>query len=878
MRPEHWLFTIPLRLRSLFRWAQADQELDDELRDHLERKTEEYVAQGMTHQEARRHARLDLGGIEQTKEKCRDARRVNWIQDFAQDLHFSLRVLRKSPGFTAVVILTLALSIGANTAIFSIVNAALLRPLPYPDSDRLVTLCMTEHNLGAGLLSDPDYAELQSQNKVFVETAAFHSDTKNLTGNGTPERLLGADVTASLFPLLGAQAAVGRVFGAETQKAGYENVVVLSHRLWERRFGSDPAVIGKTIALDNTPYTVVGVMSAAFEFPKQSDFWAPLVLTNDHNASDQVLARLAPRVSLERAQSNWAVVSARLDMVHKVGEAMRLVYLKDAMVSDIRYGLFVLMGAVGFVLLVGCANVAGLLLARSATRQREMAVRKALGAGRGRIARQVLTESLLLSGVGGVLGVLIAGWGRNALVSIMPRTVASPGVLERMISVSIDPWVLAFTAIISVVTGCVFGLAPALQAARRDSAAALKGSAAALGPGAALGNARNLLVVGEVAMTVVLLVSAVLLIKSFFGLLEINPGFNPDNVLTMNLELPETKYENESQMRSFHDAMLEKVSVLPGVKSAGTVSFGLPMTGSGLTGDFTIEGRPPSPDDYAWKLVVSPDYFKTLAIPLVQGRFFEKSDGPNSQPVAVVSKSFARHVWPDGNALGHKVRVFEGTPWYSIVGIAGDVLQSGLGKEPPLNIYFPYDQAPRSFLMNSISLVVRTGEAPTAMTNAIRQVVQSADPQMPVFDVASMEELVSASISEPHFNALLLGSFAALALILATVGVYGNVSYSAAQRTHEIGIRMALGAQKGDILRIVVGQGIILALLGVAIGIVGALALTRFLVSLLYGVKPTDPLTFTAVSVILTSVAVLASYIPARRAMRVDPMVALRYE
>jgi predicted permease len=871
--------SILRRITNLFHRSKLDQEIEAELRTHIEMRTADNIAAGMSPEEARRDALLRFGNRAVLKERVTAADAQMFLDSLWQDLCYGLCQLRRNPGFTAVAVVTLALSIGANTAIFSIVNAALLRPLPYPDSDRLVTLWMTEHNLGAGPLSDPDYAELQSQNKVFVETAAFHSDTKNLTGNGTPERLLGADVTASLFPLLGAQAAVGKFFGAENQKAGYENVVVLSHRLWETRFGSDPAVIGKTVALDNTPYTVVGVMSAAFEFPKQSDFWAPLVLTNDrHNASDQVVARLAPGGSLERAQSNWAVISARLDMVHKVGEAMRLVYLKDAMVSDVRYGLFVLMDAVGFVLLVGCANVAGLLLARSATRQREMAVRKALGAGRGRIARQVLTESLLLSGIGGVLGVLIAGWGRNALVSIMPHAAASPGVLERMISVSIDPWVLAFTAIISVVSGCVFGIAPALQAARRDSAAALKGSAAALEPGAALGNARNLLVMGEVAMTVVLLVSAVLLIKSFFGLLEINLGFNPDNVLTMNLELPETRYQNESQMRSFHDSMLEKVSVLPGVKSAGTVSFGLPMTGSGLRGDFTIEGRPPSPHDYAGKLVVSPDYFKTLGIPLVQGRFFEKSDGPNSQPVAVVSESFARRVWPDGNALGNKVRVFEDTPWYSIVGVAGDVLQSGLGMEPPLNIYFRYDQAPRSFLMNGISLVVRTGEAPTAMTNAIRQAVQSADPQMPVFDVASMEELVSASISEPHFNALLLGSFAALALILATVGVYGNVSYSVTQRTHEIGIRVALGAQKGDILRIVVGQGITLALLGVAIGIVGALALTRFLVSLLYGVKPTDPLTFTAVSVILTSVAVLASYIPARRATRVDPLVALRYE
>ena len=801
------------------------------------------------------------------------------MRNLIQDLRYGLRILAKTRSFTAIAIVTLALSIGANTAIFSVVNGVLLRPLPYPDSDRLVTLWMTVHNPGPGPVCDPDYAEWRSENKVFDEMAAFHGDTKNLTGSGIPERLLGADVTASLFPLLGARPAIGAVFGPENQKAGHENVAILSHRLWERQFGSDPAEVGKTITLDNTPYTVLGVMAAGFEFPNQTEFWSPLALTNEcHNASNQVVARLSPGVTLERAQSDWAVISARVDMEHKVGESMRLVFLKDAMVSHVRYGLLVLLAAVGFVLLVGCANVAGLMLARSAGREREIAVRKALGAGRGRIARQVLTESVMLSGLGGLLGLILAGWGRDALVSMLPQTVAYPGILGRMVSVKIDPWVLAFTAIISIMTGCIFGLAPALQASRRDSVAALKESGTALRSGGRFGSARNIFVVGELALTVVLLVSAVLLIESFRYLLAVNPGFNPENVLTMNLELPETKYQKEAQMRAFHDAMLEKVSALPGVRSAGTVSFGLPMTGGGLTGDFTVEGRPSSPYDYARKLVVSPGYFKALAIPLTKGRFFENSDGLGTLPVAIVSESFAQRVWPDGNALGHRVQVFEGTPWYTIVGVTGDVRQSSMWNEPQLNIYFPYAQAPRSFLMSSISLVVGATEKPLSMTNAIRKAVQSADPDMPVFEVASMEELVAASVSEPRFNALLLACFATLALMLAAVGVYGSVSYSVTQRTHEIGIRMALGAARNDVLKMVVEQGMTLTLVGVGIGVLGALALTRFLAGLLYGVKPTDPASLAFVAVLLSVVALAASYVPARRATKVDPMVALRCE
>jgi putative ABC transport system permease protein len=805
-----------------------------------------------------------------------------------QDVKYGLRMLAKNPGFTVVAVLTLALGIGANTAMFSVTNAVLLEPLPYKDAARLVTLWETNTPWGAGPWSvcDPGYVEWRTQNRVFEDMAAFHGMTSNLTGVGEPERLLGSAVSPNLFRLLGVRPMLGRAFLPEEERSEHGNVVLLSHQLWERRFGSDPTVVGRAITLGGRSFAVVGVMPANFRFPNESSFWEPLVLSTDcSNAMDQIVARLKPGITLERARNDVAVIGHRLDQQAHGAEARQptfsFVFLRDAMVSNIRPALFILMVAVGFILLIACANAANMLLARTTVRQREIAIRIAVGASRGRILRQLLTESLLLAVVGGCLAVLLAAWCRDSLVSLMPQSLGQPGIISsRIAAVNIDARVLGFTLLASLGSCLLLGLAAALQTLRADTNLSLKESATTSTPGVRLLGLRNLLVIGEFALTLVLLASAGLLMKSFVRLIEVDPGIQPQNVLTMNLELPPTKYQTETQMKAFHDAVMERTSALPGVRAVGTVSYGLPLGDGGLLGDFEIEGqRDQSVHLMASKLVVSPDYFRALGIPLLQGRSLDEHDTSQSQPVAIVSESVARRFWPKGDAPGKRLSLgWQGSPWYSVIGVAGDVKQMGPQKEAPLIIYVPYSQAPRDFFLSFMTIVARTDSDPLSMGNTMRRAVQSVDRDIPLFDVASMEQLVHKSVASPRFNAFLLACFAALALALAVVGIYGVMSFSVAKRTHEIGVRMALGARRDDVLKLVVGQGFRLTLIGVAIGIAGAFALTRFLSSLLYNVRPSDPLTFIGVSLILTAVALLASYIPARRATKVDPMVALRYE
>ena len=806
-----------------------------------------------------------------------------------QDLRYGLRMLTKDPGFTAMAVLTLALGIGANTAMFSVANAVLLEPLPYKRAGRLVTLWWTNTAFGSsapGSVCDPDYVQWRTQNQVFEDMAAFHGMTSNLTGVGEPERLLGSAVSPNIFHLLGVSPLLGRTFLPEEERAEHGNVVLLSRQLWERRFGSDPAVAGKSITLDGTSFAVVGVMPANFRFPNESSFWEPLVLSHDcSNAMDQVVARLKPGITLERARNDVAVIEHRLNQQRRRADTgqptFSFVFLRDAMVSNIRPALLVLMAAVGLVLLIACANVVNMLLARATARQREMAIRSALGAGRGRILRQLLTESALLAVAGGSLAVIFAAWCRDSLVSLMPQNLALPGVISsRIAAVNIDARVLGFTLLASLGSGLLLGLAAALQASRADTNLSLKESASTSTPGIRLLSLRNLLVIGEFALTLVLLASAGLLMKSFVRLIELDPGIQPLNVLTMNLVLPSTKYQTETQMKAFHDAVMQKMGALPGVRAVGTVSYGLPFGGGGLLGDFEVEGqREMSAHLMASKLVVSPGYFRALGIPLLQGRSFDDHDSAQAQPVAIVSDSVARRFWPKGDAPGKRVSLgWQGSPWYSVVGVARDVRQMGPQKEAPLAIYVPYSQAPRDFFLSFMTVVARTDSDPLSMANTLRRAVQTVDPDMPLFDVASMEQLVYKSVASPRFNALLLACFAALALTLAVVGIYGVMSYSVAQRTHEIGIRMALGAQQEDVLKLVVSQGLRLTLIGEVAGILGALGLTRFLSSLLYSVKPSDPLTFVVVSLGLAGVALLASYVPARRATKVDPMAALRYE
>jgi len=806
-----------------------------------------------------------------------------------QDLRYGLRMLTKDPGFTAMAVLTLALGIGANTAMFSVANAVLLEPLPYKRAGRLVTLWWTNTAFGSsapGSVCDPDYVQWRTQNQVFEDMAAFHGMTSNLTGVGEPERLLGSAVSPNIFHLLGVSPLLGRTFLPEEERAEHGNVVLLSRQLWERRFGSDPALAGKSITLDGTSFAVVGVMPANFRFPNESSFWEPLVLSHDcSNAMDQVVARLKPGITLERARNDVAVIEHRLNQQRRRADTgqptFSFVFLRDAMVSNIRPALLVLMAAVGLVLLIACANVVNMLLARATARQREMAIRSALGAGRGRILRQLLTESALLAVAGGSLAVIFAAWCRDSLVSLMPQNLALPGVISsRIAAVNIDARVLGFTLLASLGSGLLLGLAAALQASRADTNLSLKESASTSTPGIRLLSLRNLLVIGEFALTLVLLASAGLLMKSFVRLIELDPGIQPLNVLTMNLVLPSTKYQTETQMKAFHDAVMQKMGALPGVRAVGTVSYGLPLGGGGLLGDFEVDGqREMSAHLMASKLVVSPGYFRALGIPLLQGRSFDDHDSAQAQPVAIVSDSVARRFWPKGDAPGKRISLgWQGSPWYSVVGVARDVRQMGPQKEAPLAIYVPYSQAPRDFFLSFMTVVARTDSDPLSMANTLRRAVQTVDPDMPLFDVASMEQLVYKSVASPRFNALLLACFAALALTLAVVGIYGVMSYSVAQRTHEIGIRMALGAQQEDVLKLVVSQGLRLTLIGEVAGILGALGLTRFLSSLLYSVKPSDPLTFVVVSLGLAGVALLASYVPARRATKVDPMAALRYE
>ena len=798
-----------------------------------------------------------------------------------QDVRYALRQLRRSPGFTAVAVLTLALGIGANTAIFSIFNATLLRPLPYKDPGRLVILWSTILRWGfsgPGSLTDPDYVQWQQQNQVFEQIAAFRGQTSNLTGRGIPERLAGSMATASLFPLLGVPPELGRVFSAEEQLPGHENVVLLSHGLWARRFGSDPDIVGKPITLDGKSFTVRGVMSARLQFPNEADFWTPMVLTSDRsNAMDQIIARLKPDVTIERAGQDITLIAHRLNPDSSI--QLSLAFLNDKAVADIRPALTVLLAAVGLVLLIACANVANLLLSRATARQKEIVMRRVLGASSLRIVRQMLTESVLLAAVGGILGLLLALATRNRMASLVEQSMAQPGAIHRIVAMDVDVWVLAFSLLVSVATGILFGLAPALQISKADAQSSLKVSGTKSASGVRSQQVRSILIVGEFALTLGLLVGAGLLLKSFARLLDVDPGLAAQNVTILNLELPEIRYRTDVQMRAFHSAVLDRISALPGVHAAGSVGYGLPFGEGGIQGDFTLQGQTEPPRGItASKLVVSPDYFRALGIPLKEGRAFDQSDTGASQPVVIVSQSFARRFWPGRSAVGQKINPgFRETGWCSVVGVVGDVKQEGLANDAPLTIYMPYSQGP-TFLLSFMAIAIRTNGAPLSVVNAARAQVQSVDPEIPVFGVSSMEKLISKSLSEPRLNSVLLAAFAGLALVLAAVGIYGVIAYSVTQRTHEIGIRMALGAGPHSMTSLMVGKGARLALAGIGLGLVAALALTRLIANFLFGVTATDPATFVGVSLLLALVGLAGCYIPARRAARVDPMVALRYE
>jgi putative ABC transport system permease protein len=882
MRPEHWLFTIPLRLRSLFRWAQADQELDDELRDHLERKTEEYLGQGMTQEGARRRARLDLEGIEQTKEKCRDARRVNWIQDFVQDLHYGLRMLRKSPGFTTVAVLTLALGIGANAAIFSVVNAVLLNPLAYKDPDRLVTIL----HYGTSPVSPANYLDYRDQTTSYDAMGAAEYWSPNLTNVGQPEHLLGLRVTQNTLSMLGVQPLVGRFFVPGEDHAGNDGEVILSYGLWQRRFSGDASVLGGTMQLDGRPYVIVGVMPAQFHFAPfwatHAELWAPLSLEARAQSrggnSLRLFARLKQGVTLTQARAEMATITARLERIYPgTNTDMVVLPLKEKVVGNIETPLLVLLGAVGFVLLIACANVAHMLLARAAGRQKEIAVRTALGARRSRVVRQVLTENLLLAGMGGSLGLLLAFCGTRALVAL------SPSDIPRVESIAIDTRVVLFLLAATALTSIAFGLVPALQASHVNLTDTLKESGRGSSDGVRRNRLRSILVASEFALALTLLIAAGLMIRSFAALQSIDPGFNPHGVLSMIVPVAGSKEGEPGRRVIFYRQILERVRSLPGVKSATAINH-LPLAGDLWDKTFIIEGRPtPAPADLpdAVYRVATPGYFQTMGIRLLQGRDISDVDAAGASPVVVINETMARTYWPSQNPLGQRIAFTsdKNSTWMTVIGVVKDpVLHDWTGKPYPELYVSAFQDGDFLGKTDYITLVVRTAGDPAAMTSSVKSAIWSFDANLPITNVFTMDDVVAQANARPRFEMLLLSLFAGVALVLAAVGIYGVMSYSVARRTHEIGIRISLGAARADVLLLVIRQGLILALAGSGVGIASALILARLMTKLLYGVAPTDPVTFAGVAALLISVALLACYIPARRAMRFDPMVALRYE
>ena len=867
------------RLRALFRRSSVEAELDDELRAHLEHQVEKYVQSGMSREEAERRAKLEFGGVEQVKEECRDSWGVQHVTELIQDLRYGLRQLRSNPGFTVVAVITLALGIGANTAIFSVVRAVLLSRLPYSDPDRLV--CVTETIPGlssalANLVPTPDYLHWRNQNQVFRAVAAYGElRGLNLSGNGELERIDAADVTWDLFPMLGVRPALGRSFLLEEDRPGGPPVVVLGHALWQRRFRSDPNLVGKTITLNEKGYTVIGIMPESFHFPADwsPELFVPSDLPPDLNwdapsfSAVYVIARLNPDISLKRARSDLTTINLRSDKALKspFGEVhakieVRIVTLHEHLLGDVRPLLLILLGAVGFVLLLACANVANLQLARAATREKEFAVRAAIGAGRWRLARQLLVESFALAVLGGLSGLVLGAGGVALVRHLKPPNVPDLGTL------GLDLWVFAFIAAITAFAGAAFGLAPVFVASGLNLDETLKESGPRTSAGGAAQRLRALLMVSEVALALILLTGAGLLIRSFVRLTSVDPGFYRRQLLTERVLLPLEKYPNSAQWTPFFQSVLERIGGLPGVESVAAASA--PPLTEAMEGSVQIEGRP-APASASFSSV-SPSYFHTLRIPLIAGRDFSAYDVGSASRVAIVNEIFARRNFGQERPLGHRFGI-PGNSSYSIIGVVANTRHLPLTTEPLPEVY-----SCGGFW--SMTLIVRASSDPASLAAAVRSKVQEVDRNQTVYDVATMEQRFSRAVAPQRFNAMVMAIFAGMAVILAGVGVYGVMAYSVARRTHEFGIRRALGAQRQDVIRLVLRRGAGLTLVGVTLGLAGALALTRFLSSLLYGVTVRDPLTFVAVSLILAAVALMATTLPALRATKVDPMVALRHE
>ena len=880
--------------RNLLYQRRVDQDLDQELRSYLDLLADEKARSGLDREEAMQQARRDLGGVELVKEKVRDVRAGVSLDNLLQDFRYGLRILRRNPGFAVTAILTLALGIGATTAIFSVVDTVVFKPLPFPTADRLVRVESVLAATGnGGVASYPDFIDWRARSHSFDGMAAFRTDSFTLVGPREPLHLQGAIMSANLLSLLAVTPALGRPFlpGEDKPAAtGGADPVLLSYSLWQREFGSDASVLGRTVQLGDNPFTVVGVMPRGFQFPIQAepvDLWTTIAVDAQGGANAEteqrgahyldVVGLLKSGVKQQQAQAEMAAITSVMNRQHPENKprTARIVPEIQGMIGPVRTPLLVLLGAVGCVLLIVCVNVANLLLARAGGRRKEMAVRAALGASRWRATRQLLTESVTLSLLGGALGLALALWSLRLLLRIMPPYV------PRLHAIGLDFRLLGFVFLVSLLAGILFGLAPAFEVARISLTESLKeGGRGSGSEGKGHGRLRGALVVSEIALAVVLLLGASLLLQSFLHLTRVDPGFDPHHVLTFQLDAPASKPGLTPP--AFFRNVVVQISALPGVKSASAAAS-LPLTGDNITASVELEGQPlpmgsrPSIDFN----VVEPAYFRTVAIPLIAGRDFTAHDDAKSPPVVIVNRTLARRFFPNQDAIGKRIRPGIGNgygpgelPMREIVGVVGDVKQSGLGVEAAPEAYAPLAQSP----FFKMFVAVHTVMDPHSLVQATRRQVASLDKNAPLYHLMTLDQYFSQSVLLPRLITLLLSGFAGLALLLACLGVYGVISYVVVQRTHEIGVRMALGSQRSDVLRMIVGQGLKPALAGLAIGIACAFKLTGLLSSLLYGVTPGDPLTFVAVSLILTGVALLACYIPARRAAKVDPMLSLRHE
>jgi predicted permease len=874
--------------RAAWRRSAFERDMDDEMRFHLEARTADLVRGGLAPHEAARRARLEFGNATLYRDKCRDSRRLTLWDDLRIDLRFALRSMRKDAFLSTAIVATLAVGIGATAAMFSAVNAAMLRPLPFPDPSQLVMV------FGGATdpmpVSGPDYTEMRAGCRVCSDLAALGQWASTVAGGAQPERVLIGRVTASFFTTVGVPPMLGRAFLPDEMGRGlFGNVekpmengaVVLGASLWRRQFGGDPAILGKVIRIEGDPSTVVGVMPDGFSFPDRAEAWVPAAIVTDRgNSYLKVIARLRPGVSVSRADVDFKALIARAQAEapdDRRADKVHLVPLQEYLVGDVRTSLMIFFAAVGLVLLIACANVANFLLAQAATRPREIAIRTILGAGRRRLVRQLLTESLVLAIAGGAAGILVAAW----ILSIFRGTL--PEAVPRLNAIGIDGWVLAFVAIVSILTGLAFGLAPAWRTAKADLNTALKAGGTRGSGGADRGRIRGVLVIAEVSLALVLLIGAGLLLKSFVTLRTRPLGFNPNGVIAAHVTLPDASYVTVAQVKTYFKEALARVQGQPDLQAAGLISaLPLARTGARITGDVIPEGETKERQGiWVHKIAVGGDYFRTMGIPLVKGRLVDARDNAQTPGVFVISQSLADRLWPGQSPLGRHISIWGKPPeMREIVGIVADVKQDALRQGAVPSVYEPLEQVTdgRRWLVGEMTFVLRpTGSAALAVQR-LRTTLMGIDKNVPLYDVAQLPDVVAGNAADPRFYALLMGSLSLIAFILSIAGIYGVVSYSVRQRTHELGVRMALGAQRSNVIALVLREGMVLVGIGAILGLGGAYAATRALRTFLFRVDVTDPATFVAVPLLLGAVALAACYIPARRATTTDPLRVLKYE